>query len=686
MLATGAACAQAPSTLPEVSVEATRHADTDLGLKNKATSGATVDISTQDLPASLSSVSSEQSQERGDFAVTNAVTRTVGLSVNSQPGNGGLSFSSRGFTGVNSVGVAEDGQTLGVAAGTLNYPNSIWGYERFDVLRGPGSLMYGSGTMGATINAVRKAPSSERSSDVLIGAGSHGQVRLGVGTTGAISDTLTYRIDAYGERTDGERALDNPQSQKLMTSLRWQPASNLRFDLTADISDNKASRYFGTPVENGRIVRSLGKYNYNVSDSDVHYEDKRLRAKAEWKINDLLTLHNELYHFKADRHWRNIEAYSYDSTSSTVARDDYLEIGHKLQQTGNRLRVSLSPGDHKISAGWDTSEAKFRTSSNSPYGTPTTVVDAVNPDHGYWTSPDPYLARSATQLKQNAFYLEDAWSINAKWIVMAGMRRDFYDFNRTDLLSNAKAGVDLAGTSWRLGLTHRITPLANVYAQVSRGHDPVGSLLSLSATQTTYRLTQGRQAEIGWKQQLPNEQGEFTVAAFDIDKKNIITRDPQRPALSIQGGQQSSRGVEVSGAYQVSKGLRFDGNVAYVRAKFDELLEGSTGINRAGNRPTNVPRVTANLWGHYRSGAWQTSLGMRHVGDQYGDNANTNTSKLPSYTVADLVVRWDVNPKTSVNLAVRNLTDRVYASSAYSSEQWLLAPGRSFELTSQFRF
>src|SRR5256885_13161425 len=69
----------------------------------------------QEVPASVDGVSAEQMQERGDYALVDAVTRTVGLTASSTPGNGGLAFSSRGFAGVNSVGVAEDGMVLGVA-------------------------------------------------------------------------------------------------------------------------------------------------------------------------------------------------------------------------------------------------------------------------------------------------------------------------------------------------------------------------------------------------------------------------------------------------------------------------------------------------------------------------------------------------------------------------------------------
>ena len=140
----------------------------------------------------------------------------------------------------------------------------------------------------------------------------------------------------------------------------------------------------------------------------------------------------------------------------------------------------------------------------------------------------------------------------------------------------------------------------------------------------------------------------------------------------------------MSAAYKLNAALRVDGNVAYVKAKFDELREGGSGADRAGNRPQNVPKTTANVWGHYRTGAWQTSLGLRYVGSSFADNANT--SRMPGYAVADAVVRWDVSKTTALSFAVRNVANRLYATTAYYDSQWYVAPGRSFELTGQFRF
>ena len=672
--------ANALATLPTVEVQAT--AQPAPALQAPAKSGTHLNVPVQDLPASLSAVSAQQIEERADFSSADAVTRTVGLSSTGSPGNGGMSFSARGFNGVNSVGVAEDGIALPVAAGTITYPNGSWGYERFEVLRGPASLMFGSGSMGATVNAIRKAPSAERATEILLGGGAHGTARLGVGASGAISPTLTYRVDAYGERSDGERALGKSSQGKLMSALRWQPRDDLRFDLTADISDVKPERYFGTPTVNGRAVHALRDQNYNVADSDIHYEDRRLKLKAQWDIRPGLTLKNETYQFGADRHWKNIEAYSYQPALGTVERSDYLEIGHDLSQRGNRLQLLGQAGAHQLVVGWDHSQSRLGVLNSSPY-TGESTVSALNPNHGLWNSPDPYTRKLNNAIRQNALYLEDAWTIAPQWLLMAGVRRDWYDFDRRDLSSQATLAKKLSGTSWRVGLTHKLDERTSVYAQVSTGHDPVTSLLSLSASQSGFTLSEGRQIELGIKQQLPNQLGEWTAAVFDIRKKDIITRDPVRPTVSVQGGKQSSRGVELSAKVAPTRALRLEGNLAWVDAKFDELREGSTGISRAGNRPANVPQLTANLWAHYSVGDWRASLGVRHVGKRYGDNANS--SYLPSYLVTDAVISWRMNRQVSFNLVGRNLGNRSYAASSYGG-QWLLGTGRQLELNAQLRF
>lgn len=669
----------AQTSLPEVRVsEETEQHGAQLRLP--ATTASRTGLSIQDTPASVDGVSADQVRERGDAAVAEAITRTVGLTSSASPGNGGLSFGSRGFVGVNSVGVAEDGLAAGVAAGTISYPAETWGYERIEVLRGPASLMYGSGTMGATINTVRKEPRRERGYEAMVSGGSNSTGRIGLGATGPLGDIVSYQLHAYGQRSDGERALDNSSSGKFMGTLRIEPSRDLQIDLIADHSLQKPTRYWGTPGVNGRVVEALRGENYNSADSIIRYEEDRLKVKVRWRANDVVTVRDELYHFKTDRRWRNIEAYAYDPAAGTVARSDYLEILHDMEQAGNRLGLDLLLGPHQAAVGWEVSNAKFRGSNNSPYGGSSTV-SALHPQHGSWTSPDLTLPKFDTELHRNAFYIEDAWKLSDRWVLLGGLRRDSYDFGRTELVSGSPFDKDLAGTSARLGLTYKLDANTSLYAQYSRGHDPVTTLLTLNLANRNFMLSKGRQLEVGVKQQLANNLGEWTLAAYDIKKDDIITRDPDRPAISVQGGTQSATGVELAGVLRANAALRFEGNLSYTDAQFDKLLE--AGGNRAGNRPSGVAKQTANLWAHYRVGAWQASLGARHVGKRFGNNANT--TEMPAYTLLDAALHWQFNANTTLSLFARNLTDRFYTNATYGS-QFLVGPGRQFELAANVRF
>ena len=73
-----------------------------------------------------------------------------------------------------------------------------------------------------------------------------------------------------------------------------------------------------------------------------------------------------------------------------------------------------------------------------------------------------------------------------------------------------------------------------------------------------------------------------------------------------------------------------------VRARYDDFDEmvGGVAQDRAGNRPANVPRRTANLWLSKGFGQQvEAGIGARYVDERYADTANTQSA--PGYTVVD---------------------------------------------------
>jgi iron complex outermembrane receptor protein len=680
-LASSIACAAEPATLPAVTVTG-RSGGGGLQLDQASATGSRTGLTVRELPASVEAVSVEQVMERGDYAMREAITRSTGLTDIASPGDGGLSFSARGFTGTNSIGVAEDGLRLAVASGTQTYPIDTWGYERIEVLRGPASVVFGAGTVGATINAVRKAPQRVSAIEALLAAGDHGSARVGVGATGPINEVASYRMDAYGLSTDGVRDLGQASGGKLMSTLRLDPRADLRFELMADYSLQKPERYFGTPFVNNRLDPSLRKENYNAADSIVRYEDTRLRGRVNWQITPALSLNDEVFYLEAKRHWRNIEEYIYNAGPNRVDRDTYLEILHNQTQRGNRAEAAWKVAGHSAVAGWEYSTIDFQHTNNGNAGG-TSSVSLHNVDHGTWASPDPTLPKFKTDTATQALYAEDAWRVTDRLLLLGGLRHDRTQVTRTPLVAGTGLEQTLSGTSARLGLTYTLDPRTNAYVQYSSGKDPVTSLVTLNLANNNFSLTTGHQVELGIKQSLADGLGDWTAAVYQIKKNNIVTQDTSTiPATNVQGGSQHSQGLELSGSLLPSRHWRFEGNLAVLTSRYDHLVQGGATLD--GKRPGDVPEQVANLWAHHRCGSWQTSIGARYVGQRY--TTAENTASLPAYTVVDASVSWTVNRMTTLRALLRNATDKAYAISTYGDTQALFGEPRRAELVAELAF
>jgi iron complex outermembrane receptor protein len=111
-----------------------------LTLNQTAGSGSRLNLTRLQTPASVEIINAETIAERGQHSVIDAVTQNAtGFTASPAPGNGGLSFNTRGFTGNSTVMTLYDGTRLYVGSGTLTFPFDTWSAQRIEVLRGPAS-------------------------------------------------------------------------------------------------------------------------------------------------------------------------------------------------------------------------------------------------------------------------------------------------------------------------------------------------------------------------------------------------------------------------------------------------------------------------------------------------------------------------------------------------------------------
>lgn len=676
-------------TLPAISVTSSNS-----GLQAPVSTGSNLDMTLMQTPASVEIIDRTRLEERGDANLVDAITRAAGFSGMTHPGNGNSAVSSRGFTDANSITRLYDGTRQFGGVG-VTFPFDTWSVDRIEVLRGPASVIYGNGAIGGVVNVVPKKPTrGPIQNEISATVGTENTQRLGFGSGGAINDKLSYRLDIGGNRSDGWVDRGDSRDLNFSGAIRLDVSPEFSLQLNHAEGRQHPMRYFGTPLVDGRQLSSLRDKNYNVEDSRIDFTDRRTELAAQWTPNADVTVRSKLYQIDSHRYWRNAEKYVFDTNADMVDRSSYTEIRHDQSEVGNTtdatFRGSLFGMKNQVSVGFNLSASTFKHTNNGYEGTPVPdPVNPLNPVPGYFVSYTPFVPVYRNNAQSYAVFTEDRLELNDKWSVVAGLRYDHSNVTRRDL----KTGIEqldqnYSNIGWRLGTVFAPRPDLSFYAQYSEAADPVGGLLMITQAKGHFDLSTGKQLEVGVKNAFAEGKGEWTVALYDIRKDNLLTTNPENPDQTVQVGQQSSRGIEGTLSLAFARNWQFDANASILHAQFDDFTESVGGIatSRDGNVPTNVPERLANVWLSWRfQPQWTASAGLRYVGKRYADNANT--LKLPSYTTADMALRWDVAADTTLTLHGFNVFDkRYYTTAYYNSTQWLVGADRRFELTLQHRF
>ena len=140
-------------------------------------------LSERETPATVSSVDREDIEQLGLRNLIELYRSAPGVAAGNIPGSP-ASVSMRGLT---DVGYLFDG--VRVADPSLVSRNlDTWNLERVEVLKGPASVLHGTGALGGTLNLVTRKPdlAGDRY-DGMLEYGSHDSLRLGVGTNQVVN-------------------------------------------------------------------------------------------------------------------------------------------------------------------------------------------------------------------------------------------------------------------------------------------------------------------------------------------------------------------------------------------------------------------------------------------------------------------------------------------------------------------
>jgi len=676
-------------TLDAITVTEERGVATPLVQQSSA--GSRLELTPFETPASIAIVEGELIRALGTTSVIDAKTLAPGLSSANSPGNGGNVLSARGFTGVNSVKQLYNGLELSNAGGVVSFPFDPWNVERIEALYGPASVLYGAGAIGGAVNVVSKRPNpTESSHEVGLGVGGDNSWHRALSSTGPLGQGFSYRVDLSQRSSDNW--VDRGESDTLAgsASLRYDLSPQLNFILAADYGRQKPMHYLGTPVFNGAPVPGTETRNYNIADSDLYFKDRWLTLDTEWQASADISVHNTLYSLEHNRRYRDATVFTYLPATSSVRRSSYRDISFSRQtqegiNTYARFKGRIAGRQNQFLAGFQLERSHYDRFDNNRGGSST--VDALNPVPGRYR--DAWQGESIPMyyldLERSGVFFENHLTLSERWSVVAGLRHDRYRTDREDRQTQRVSNGKVSGTSASLGVVFNPMPDIALYGQVATAQDPVTSLASIGANQQGFGLSAGRQIEVGLKQSLWGGRFDWTLAAYHLVKKDLLTANLANPTLQEQVGQQSSRGIEASASTRLGA-WRLEINGTLLDPKFDDFSAQVGGAARqlAGNVPMTVPKRSANLSAFWHFAPdWTARTALQYVGQRYVNN--TNTASLPAYSVVNAGINWRATPGVTLDLRLDNVFDKRYATQG-SEVQWILGRPRTLWLTGVYAF
>ncbi|HEC8345818.1 TPA: TonB-dependent siderophore receptor [Providencia rettgeri] len=572
-----------------------------------------------------------------------------------------------------------------------------WTLNSIEAVHGPSSALYGQGGAGGVINMQSRRPSANESHQIQFQKGNFDNDSIKFDTTGALNDseTLLYRMDGLALSTDSQINSSKQSRYLLAPSLTWQPNEKLSLTVLSQYQrDPHIGHYNTLPAQAiGLLPNRNGKLDFTQNYSDPRHEQSE---RTQWSITSLIDYQiTPFITFKQNIRYSDVDTHiKRDFTRGFLAGDQRLTAVYqdspshsKTWVADNQLIYQLDTGPirHQLLFGFDYQTGKL---DKDWWGSQTVSFDPwVKPHHPEFR-PYPVSRTSTTQrFDRYGVYLQDQLSWQ-QWDLLLSGRYDWSYLNTDNNLTNTTQKNDTSAWSQRVGLTYSFESGFSPWVSVSDSFDPV---LGTDAEGKPFIPTESKQTELGIKYQ--NQSGDLMVslAAYELEQKNVTTHNPLNPDYYNQTGKIRSRGIDFESRFAITTSLNMMLNYAYT----DNKITQSQDLSVLNKHPVQVPKHSGSAWVDYRfhspylEGAL-VGVGVRYLGATWGDN--TNTFKVPAVWLGDVSARYQMDaliPELTgmeLGVTVSNITNNPYVASCTSSTYCSIGTNRTLFATLNYYF
>jgi len=607
---------------------------------------------------------------------------------------GGLwdSFAIRGFAGDENLpsGYLINGFSGGRGfSGTRDSAN----IDRIEVLKGPGSALYGRGEPGGTINIITKKPQFEQEGSMAASAGKWATYRAEGDYTSGLTENVAFRINGAYDNAESFRDEIDSERLSLTPSVLFTLGDRASIIYELEYLDQK--KYFdrGIVAIDGNpkvlpVSRFLGEPGDGPTQVDAlgHQLTFQYDLNRDWLLLGGLGYRTSTLKGRSSGAELSAGRQLLDDDGETLVRQprrrDYEadDLSGRLELTGtfdtgpltHHLLVGTDAYDYELDSVQDRWRVAFGT------GDTTYSINVYNPVYGQVTPP---LSPQTDQLeKQDAWglYLQDQIDLSEQWKVLLGVRHDDFSQDIDFRLTGRTSSQSQTQTSPRAGIVFEPNQNLSLYGSYAEGFRPNSGA---DVTGSAFEPEESKSYEVGVKFSALEDRIQGTVALFTMEKSNIITADPVNQGFSAALGEAESKGVEIDLTAQLSDTLNVMFNYAYVDAQTsNDIINADWGVEVPSGSPLiNVPENSANLVvvKNFAIAGLPAMLGMsvNYVDERLGETIDLDYY-LPDYTLVNLFASYDLTEKLRISVNLENITDEKYYVSSY--HKWWTTPGAPF--------
>lgn len=567
---------------------------------------------------------------------------------------------------------------------TFNQP-LLFNIARIEFLKGPAAVLYGGAEPGGFINYVTKKPQPEMAHTLTALAGSFDTTRFSAESTGPVAgnEDVLYRIGALWDDSGGFRNNVEKENIILAPSVRFRMGRDTELTLEGEYIDQQWDgwRLRGVPVDIGGNFLTDIEFSANEPGDEQTLEATVFQATLEHDFSDDLRADLSARYIDNEGRQAYHEARFLADDGRTLSREYRLieNTSEQLAMTGNLFYETALGGNEQIwLLGAEYYTVEFRESFQRIRGFQSVPpIDIIAPEYGvadpstYPIVPPGEAGFGLNELDRLGVYFQGNLEFGPFSVMLGGRWDDFEDEARAD--ENAPAPDATTSDdqfSVRSGLVYKPAENISLYASYTESFSPV-SPASQARPGGPFDPTEGRQLEIGAKMDWLDGRFRTTLAAYQIDKENILVTnpDPDAPPFSlIQVGEVSSEGVELSVVGDVSQNLTVSANYAYnsVQEEVNPLGDaaGSSGLDQLFR---NKPEHQAGAWLRYAlDSAWlEQRTGGNLIfglgGEYVGTRQNFDGGLVKNYVKLDGNIVYEFE-QVDLQLNVYNLLDEEYVS------------------------